>query len=301
MSKKDKHPYKYRAYGLNILSQLPVTGFEPAPFEVADVTIHEGRVPETLEKVINKGVLYESNDHEFLLHLGGIGVYYIKNGSEIIVQRSVSTSDIDLSAFLSGISFGVLLHQRERVPLHASTVVFQDKCILIAGVSGAGKSTLAMALVKEGGSLVADDISVIDFTGEKPAVCPAFPTVKIWEDSLKHLGISTEGLEPVRKELRKFYLPVSRFKKTNTVIDHLLVLNSYNRKEIEVKSITGVDKFRLLKRHTYFFKGIPNTGLEKNHFVLATRLANNIPVALITRPNGEFNTGNIIRSILEIL
>ncbi len=57
------YPYRYHAYGLDILSQLPVTGFEPAEVSNADVTIRLGEVPESLPDAINKGVLYQSTQN----------------------------------------------------------------------------------------------------------------------------------------------------------------------------------------------------------------------------------------------
>ena len=296
------HPvYYYRAFSLNISSSFPVTGFEPVSEMVPDITIHEGEVPDALSRIINQGVLYQSNDTEFLLRIDSVAAYYVRNGNEIIVQRLGRASGGEVSAFLIGTSFGALLHQRRLLPLHASTIVFNDHCVVFAGISGAGKSTLAAAMISRGGILVADDISVISFDGEKPAVCPAFPFVKIWEDSLAHLGLSAEGLEPVRGELKKYYLPISRFSGNLSVIDRLFVLTSHNKPDIDIKPLQGVEKFRALKKHTYLFRGIPKTGLEQNHFMLANRLATQVPMTVITRPNSVFNTDNLIRTMLDIL
>jgi hypothetical protein len=207
----------------------------------------------------------------------------------------------EISAFLTGTSFGALLHQRKLLPLHASTVIFHGKCLVFAGLSGAGKTTLAAAIIKAGGILVADDISVIDFSNPFPEVRAAFPAIKIWADSLKHLGISTEGLEHVRGEIEKFYLPVVEFSRDPKAIHHLFILNSHNKESLEIKPLQGVDKFRVLKRHTYLFRGIPKTGLEQNHFRLVTQLASRVPVTLLTRPNGKFNTENLVRIIADQL
>jgi hypothetical protein len=185
------------------------------------------------------------------------------------------------------------------LPIHASTVIYQEKCLVFAGISGSGKSTLAAAVIKAGGSLVADDISVIDFSDDKPSVCPAFPMIRIWEDSLKHLEIPYAGFEPVRGELRKFYMPVSLFHRAQTPISGIFILASHNRETLEVKSLQGVDKFRVLKKHTYLFRGIPKTGLEQNHFMLVNRLASRVPVTLITRPNDDFNTGRLLDYVTE--
>jgi hypothetical protein len=193
------------------------------------------------------------------------------------------------------------MHQRRMLPIHASTVVYHDKCLVFAGISGSGKSTLAAAVIRAGGSLVADDISVIDFSGEKPSVRSAFPMVRIWEDSLKHLGIDYGSFEPVRGELRKFYMPVTLFHRQQTPIHRLFILATHNKEQLEIRELQGVDKFRVLKKHTYLFRGIPKTGLEQNHFVLVNKLANQVPVTLITRPNEDFNTGRLLDYLNEII
>jgi hypothetical protein len=295
------YPYSYRAYGLNVLSEIRVTGFEPASFDEAEVHIQTGTVPETLDPLINRGVLYESNAREFKLHIDQVADYYVKDGGEIVVQPLGKASEGEISAFIIGSIFGALLHQRRMLPLHASTVIFKGKCLVFAGISGAGKTTLAAALIKAGGSLVADDISVISFSGEKPFVRPAFPTIKIWKDSLSHLGLSAAGLEPVRDELEKYYLPVQNFKIENIPINHVFVLHSHNRETIEMKDLQGIDKFIVLKKHTYFFRGLPKTGLEQNHFVLVNQLANLVPVTTLIRPNGEFNTDRLISELIKYL
>src|SRR5512133_1743242 len=206
-------PYHYRAYGLNVASEIPVTGFEPSEEKAPDVVIKLGTVPENLENIVNRGVLFQSNDHEFLIHVDAVARYYICNGNTIIIQKNSGASDTSVSTFLTGTSFGALLHQRRLLPLHASTIIFENKCLMFMGISGAGKSTLASAYLKKGATLVADDISVVNFSGQKPAVTPAFPTIKIWKDSLKHLGIPHEKLVPVREELEKYYFPVDKYSK----------------------------------------------------------------------------------------
>ncbi|MBN2480764.1 MAG: hypothetical protein JXB19_03420 [Bacteroidales bacterium] len=299
MLDKSKYIYSYRAFSLNILSQFSIAGFEPANFKEADVVIYEDDVPEKLPDTLNKGVLFEASAKGFLLKIDAVARYYAHDGREIIVNRTGNASDSEISAFLNGAILGALLHQRRMLPLHASTVIYHDKGLLFAGMSGSGKSTLAAALVHDEATLVADDISVIDFTGSSPGVLPAFPSIKLWEDSLKHLNISFEMLQPVRDELKKFYLPVEQFSRKPVKIDHLFILTSHNRFDFEVKKLQGVDKFRVLKKHTYLFRGIPKTGLEQNHFRLVNQLAEQVPVTLLTRPNAEFDTRKLIDAITD--
>jgi len=292
------YPFRYRAFGLHVASEFEVTALEPANSDVADVFIRFGSVPPALHPAKTTTPLFDASDESFLLRMEGLARYLIIRGREIIVEPLAENPLHEISAFITGISFGALLLQRRLLPLHASSVLFNDVCYLFTGASGAGKSTLAAAMIRQGARLLADDIAVLDFEGSHPAVRPSFPTLRMWEDSLTHLGFSTESLLQVRGELRKFYLPAPAFENRSHPISRIVVLGTHNRNEVLFRPVHGVEKFRLLKKHTYLFRGIPNTGLEENHFILANRLASAVPVFLLIRPTRWIHTDQLTDKFL---
>jgi len=294
-------PYSYRAFGLNILSEIAVSAFKPAPPAPPDVTIRKGDVPSELPGVINKGVLYQSSATGFILNIDSVASYYAREGSEITVRPCENADDRQVSAFLNGTVFGAIIHQRKLLPLHASTVIYRQQCLVFAGLSGAGKSTMAASLINKGATLVADDISVVDCSGNRPLVYPAYPAIKLWEDSLLHLGFAHEKLLPVRELLRKYYQPVERFEGEPSAIDRIIILNSHNLPGFQRRELTGVDKFIMLKKHTYLFRGIPKTSLQENHFTLVSRMAASIPVHILTRPNSGFDIKSMILEIDDLI
>ena len=297
----NEFPYAYHAYGLNIVSQIEIFGFESGLFNTPEVYVKDGLVPDHLDKVINKNILYESNGHEILFRFN-IAAYLIRNGIEIIVQRiSDNVSDRDVSSHLSGMSFGALIHQRKMLPLHASTVIFKNKCLLIAGKSGSGKTTLAAALLKSGAKMVADDISVIDFSLDRPSVRPAFPSLKISADSMLHLGVSKDGLLPINTEGQKYYLPVKDFCFHNARIDHIFILQDHGLSDVATRKLVGTEKFSLLKKYTYLVSGFAGTDFEEKNFNLISKLAEAVPIDILTRHKTTFQTNSLIQVIEEIL
>lgn len=56
--------------------------------------------------------------------------------------------------------------------LHATTVAYQGRAILITGASGSGKSALALALMARGCQLIADDQTRLSATPTLTASCP---------------------------------------------------------------------------------------------------------------------------------
>jgi hypothetical protein len=61
--------------------------------------------------------------------------------------------------------------QRDRVPIHAAAVVFEEQAILILGPSGTGKSTLAFACTAAGLRVVSDDSVFVSLEG---------PSARLW-------------------------------------------------------------------------------------------------------------------------
>lgn len=313
--------YFYQAFGLTIKSEIRITPFSPLDEGETDIVVRMGNVPAELPDAVNRGVLYQSVGNEFLLKIKDVAGYYVRGGNEIIIEPYSRVDDDEVSAFLNGTVFGALLHQRKMLPIHASTVIYNGACIMFAGLSGAGKSTVAAALVNKGGCLVADDISVVDYRNGVPVVFPAYPAMKLWKDSLKHLASDSacikngspaeadlntgkkydDELLPVRAGLLKYYKPASFFSNDVAEIERIVILGSHNLREFTIKKLTGTEKFTALKKYTYLFRGIPKTNLQENHFVMASRLAALLPVHLLTRPVEWVAMGKMVSEIDKII
>lgn len=62
-------------------------------------------------------------------------------------------------------------------PIHATSVVFKGKGLLIKGASGSGKTDLALRIIHVGGLLVADDYTQLQVEGKELIATPP-PTIK---------------------------------------------------------------------------------------------------------------------------
>ena len=188
-----------------VLPELaPWNGDEREP----DLTIRIGAVPARLDEARDVSPLLQVNSQRHaLLSIDGVASYWLRSSHEIVVDPQIAVESPDIRTFLFGTVLGLLVHRRGLMPLHASCIRIGGKGVAISGMSGAGKSTLAAALARRGHALVSDDICVID-TGAVggPVVWPAFPRVKLWQDSLEAMGLGSDGLEANRFGQRKYYL-----------------------------------------------------------------------------------------------
>jgi hypothetical protein len=296
-----EYPYRYKAFNLNVFSRIPVAGLAEHDAQKPDIIILEGKTPVQLENPVNKGVLFQATADEFLLNVMNLGRIHVQHGDTIVVERFNSTSWNEFSAFILGTVFGALLHQRRLLPLHGSSVVYKKKGLIFAGTSGAGKSTLAAALIHQGARLIADDISLISFNNGKPEIVPAFPGMKIWEDSLKQLGKNPGKYRPIREDLKKYLYPAEKYHDKENTVDYIFVISSHNREAFEIQDLQGIEKFNTLKNNTYFFRGMNKTGILEKHFQMCNQLAQQVPVSHITRPNGSFRIDELIKKIMEKL
>jgi hypothetical protein len=290
----------YKAFGLNISSEHLLPELETGTGK-PDVVIRYGKVPEHLENPDFIAVRFEAGKQDFLLRVDGVARFRVKNGCEVIIDKVSGIEDHDVTLFLMGSAMGALLHQRGLLPVHGSAVCRDGEAIIFAGVSGAGKSTLAAAFIKKGYQLLADDISAIMLNEkEEPVVLPGFPQIKLWADALKKLGENPKAYKKIRFGIDKRRLPVhDYFCNAPHRVKAIIVLSSHNGSEKELKKINGTDRFNIIKNQTYRFNYLEGLGQKDQHFNIAVKAANTIPIFRLKRPIKDFDPEKLSDYLLE--
>jgi hypothetical protein len=138
--------------------------------------------------------------------------------------------------------------------LHAACVRIGSGAVALTGRTGAGKSTLAAALVRRGHALVADDVCVIDAAASNgPRVLPSFPRLKLWNDTLQALDISTDGMLRADSGKRKFHFyQRGSFELSPVKLSGVYVLNrSLMSDQQDVATESRADAAMTLSREIY--------------------------------------------------
>src|SRR4029077_14162364 len=99
----------------------------------------------------------------------------------------------------------VLNHKGKEV-LHGAAVVTPYGACAFVGPTGAGKSTLAASFLSAGYSVLTDDCVVLDARGGDIVAIPAYPGLRLWDDALAALFVTTGFCVPVAH-----YTPKQRF------------------------------------------------------------------------------------------
>lgn len=216
----------------------------------------------------------------------------VRDGSVIEVLGEVDDEIAPL--YLMGSCMGGVLFQRGFLPLHANAVSIRRSAVLLAGDRGAGKSTLAAALRAAGHPLISDDLCCLEKHKGDFRVRPGYQRLRLWEDSLSLLGLSSHGLSRVRPELGKYLLVLDDPLPLSGVVSRVYILGrseAYNLQELH-----GLAKIEALDQHIYRGQ-IENRNMEFPHLLpQIVQLARSTVVKTLMRgPNTSVQ--EIVRSI----
>lgn len=290
--------YRYKVFGLKILSTLELPDLVFHPFQKEDVIIVYGKNPDNIDPIRVKGVLFQANKDSFLFKLDNIASYLVQEGKSITIEAAEGSTLKDIRLFLLGPVFGALIHQNGMVPLHASSVGKLNQVTMFCGQSGSGKSTLAALLNKKGYSLLADDISVIKTIDNISSVIPGITTIKLWEDVAEILYQDYNKYPKVRDQLLRYKIPGFSLMEDNVnQIRNIIILERKNSLGFDLRKVTGIEKFTLLKDNTYRIQFIEGLEASVNHFHEINNLLKNVNVFIVRRPSSPLLLNELVSFI----
>lgn len=292
--------FRYKAFGSGIWSviEMPMTPSHSAP---ADMVFDYGPVPMHLEGAKVHGAMFESVGTRALIAVPGVARYLIEDGRHVTIDPADTATNADLAAFLSGMVCGILMHQRHYLPVHGTSLVWEDNCLVFSGLSGAGKSTLSAWFVRDGAALLADDVSAIQLRGRQALLFPGLPVMRLWEDSLAALHIPPDNLKPVRPELRKYYWPAPRLCEVPQEVHSIFVLGNHNLPDTQIQALKGMEKFRVLKNNVLRSQFVQASDFQKSQFGVLHHLAANARVYRVRHPRKLSDIDTLGRLIINTI
>ncbi len=293
--------FYYSAYGLTIKSELALPELRSIQtVSQVDVTISLTKPSDTFNRENLQKDYWQATSSSFYMHLADIAAdFHITDGNNICIETAADPANPDIHIHILGTCMGVLVQQKNILPLHASCISKGKECIIISGQSGAGKSTLAMALNKEGYPLLSDDICALHFSKKNiPYVYPSTPHIKIATDSANALRINTSNLNSI---LSKRIVPIdNRSAIQRHTIKAIFSIEQGNNDELKIRELRGLDKVAILVKNTYttpeIIKYLGKTG---RHFDQCCILAELLRVIQIKRTSSLSDLSDLISVIQD--
>ena len=283
----------YQAFGLNIESEISLSGMVPG-VEPVDVRIARGHVekPWPLDDEERRMYVREHNGDVYIVWYSEEDTeqrILVRSGKDIIVDAESASSTSVVKQAIQGLGLGLLLHQRERYVLHASSVEINGEAVVFIGFKAAGKSTTASALIGKGHSLVTDDLLAVQIPENDPRAYahPGIPSMKLWPDSVK----ASLGEDPLKlprifdREEKRLKDLGDQFVGAPLPLRCVYVLE-FTQEALDAPSITrlpGAAACMELIRHSYGIRMLGPGGRNKTHFTQTTELLKRVPVYRLKR------------------
>lgn len=295
--------YKYKAFGLKILSEIVLSELLDDDFTEPDITIKLGKVPDTFENII----IYKNNKmigkDNFRLDNAGIAKYFVKEGSMIIVEPYEGALFEEVKLYLLGSCMGAVLYQRGILPLHGSCININGQGILLTGDSGAGKSTIGRAILNNGYKMVTDDVAAIRLNdNNKPIVYPSYPSQKLWEDAIERMNgkVEKKSLNRISNNLNKYSVANHELFYTEPITLKIICeIIPKDVTEIKFEEVNGIQKLNIIIKNTYRRFMAKGFECKEWHFKQCIAIANEVYVYRIERPEGIHLEKEIANRILE--
>jgi len=274
---------RYCAYGLTVDSELSLPEWPAAAAATGavDLDIRLGPVPTRLEPIEGEGLAYQINSRQFLLSVDGVARYLVEDGRRITVAPASAVGDRELRLFLQTPCVGVVLRQRGLLVLHAASARRpRGKAVVLVGGCATGKSTLLAGLVQRGWGMLCDEIAAIEFADDgTPTVRPAYPRIRLWALSVRHLNIPFDGLARCRDGMDRFDWPVTEhFCAQATPIERVLLLTTDFLEPSERRIPAPLQRIRRLVQSQYHHTFVEDIGQAKTAFAQVARLARKVPI-----------------------
>lgn len=287
----ESRSYMYTAYGLRVHSSiaLPFDPCDAAADECArnaDVRIRFGATPAELGGRARAQVagIWESAPGAFVLQMDGVARFFVSNGTDIVIERD-GGSDHDIAMSMLGSVLGALLQQRDIATFHASAFATSTGAVLFLGPSGTGKSTSLAAMTKRGYAMLADDLTgvVLDDDGRATAL-PAFPTMRLWKNSLTALKWQCRAERRVREGMARYLVAAPKFHRAPLAIRALFSVDTASAAGIEMRPGSVSTALSQLIRYSFRKRFQRRLRQEATQFRIASAMAEQVPLVNVSCP-----------------
>ena len=314
----------YRAFGHTLASNRPLASWLPASFDPPDLTISfVSQSPIDWDPASTTPVfssLRKSEEGKSILTLYLLDTCKLIRFLEyadfylwpdrLICRLDESAPDYLIQSFMFANVLPFWLELKGFVTLHASSVNISGQAIAFLAHSQNGKSTLAASMLREGFSLLTDDVLPLRLQEGSYLAYPGYPAIRMWPNEAEHFLIEYEHLERVHPEIAKRYVPVGDdlfgpFCDHPCPLERIFILERRGASDLpaglEIKHVSHRDAVIELLRYSFITRLAEAAGLTADRLGFLSSLVQKVPVRRLIYPSGYEHLAQIRQSILNDL
>jgi hypothetical protein len=299
--------YSYKAFGLSISSEIELPELSRSDsVKLPDVAIRIGHFSLPKLKGVpiqRRGIQAEfgvDSNESLVLHWDDVADFMAVDGNLLIVSPLTGDGNL-LSLFTVSEALGLILFQRGYFLLHASSVKVGDEAWCFMGNPGAGKSTTAAAFIKAGCELLSDDLTAIDFDANGVArIIPAYPQLKIWDNTVTGLQYDKNSLQPVSEGVNKYsFQPVNGFDHDPVRLGAVYFIHKAKNQAVKRALTPAEIPIQTIKNFPLPIELLKGDNL-KRHFAQSFRCAAGASLWKMRRPDGFANLEKWVQASLSL-
>ncbi len=206
-----------------------------------------------------------------------------------------------LQTYLMGQLLSFVLLKRGIESLHATAVALDNEAVGFLGDCGYGKSTLAAACVREGFSLLTDDLLRLDMRKSPPAAYPGPPRIKLMPAAAKHLVEPSIRRVPINPLTAKQSIPLGEQQNTRRKISlrTLYVLTPPRQRpsqRIAIRRLSATGIWQALTANTFNIS-VRDSKRLRSHFFWVGELSKRLTVKSLSYPRSFARLPDVVAAI----
>ena len=189
-----------------------------------------------------------------LLNVPTVARYLIRDGRDIWVDPEPGAAQKNVRLYLLGSAFGMLLHQRAMLPLHANAVVLNEQAVAFLGHPGAGKSTVAAWFADRSHHLLTDDVCLVTKINLGcPTAHLGLPRMRLWREAMEATGRDPAQFDRSFDDMDKYDVPlVSQPAQATAPLRALYVLSTSQAGSCtKIRRLMGAEALDAVVANTY--------------------------------------------------
>jgi len=231
-------------------------------------------------------------DEGYLIQFHELAQFFISDqGREIIYCPGIDTPPETIQHLLLNQVIPLVINLKGGEALHASAVVTPRGVVAFLGPTGSGKSTLAGSFLLAGCSVLSDDCLTLKGKNEGIFVMPAYPGLRLWEDSFSRLFGGKSAHESVAHYTTKRRIDIERkqdvYGGEGQALKRLYVIadrsESEGKADIVMERPCPRDSFMALVRCA-FRLDITDRNMLSRQFRFLERVVSKVPVRKLIYP-----------------
>ena len=306
--------FGYRVFGLNVASQVrlpfpasPAVDGRPPDLEILldPPAVLPEQPPSDMKKVEvasadpteEEAIVLFRGRNGYLLRFGTIVDFVLDYaGTTIRCQPALGIILPQIWLGLLSQAFAFMVHLRGLLGIHGSAVLVGERAISFLGLPGAGKSTTAMHFLRGGYRFLTDDLLPVEVTPGQVTVRPAFPSLKLMEDTSSFFFGKDRQFPPIlpihpkrriaSPEVLSGFVDKSMPLSALFWLEHLPETDGFRTSpHVDIRRLTGSSALFALLRSVYSFP-LFDSKTKARYLTLCNVLGEAVPVYEVTSQGG---------------